>query len=183
MRVTPHTYVIWWPKSEPHGHLLYAGDPSGSFEGNAEDIALELVEALERCSPQRHGGHGKAHSTTDLMDAFTTAIQQLQTTDYEKEWEELQTNIRLYEMWGGPVPRAVLFPDELNPREWNILVPDRETGMPRVYEVKNREIARTLPPPQPGKDARKGRFGWEAIPPDPSKLPGKGLIVRKDYKG
>lgn len=179
MKLAPHASVEWWPRHEPHGHLLFLGDVHGFVEYSVEDAALELAETLQKCNSQRHGGHGKTHSQADLMDAYRGAVHQLLTRDYEKEWEQLQTNKRLYEMWGGPVPRASLFPDEINPREWRLMVPNKTTGQPEVYEVQSNIIYRDIPPPEEGKTARKGRWGWEAIPPDPAKLPGKGRIGPK----
>jgi hypothetical protein len=110
-----------------------------------EEIATLLAERVER----NHPGKGR--------DAFESARMQLLTRDYNGEWEDLQRKIRAHRMWGGPVPAAVLIPDEINPREWRMVITDAE-GRPSVYGVKEKDI---LPPPEEGVNARRGPYGWE----------------------
>ena len=179
MKMAPHTYVQWWPLDEPHGHLLMLGDLTQWFEYSIEDAALELAETVQKCNPGRHSGHGRTHSTEDAMDAYRVAIHQLLTVAYEKEWADLQWNKKMCQLWGSPAPTAIIFPDEIDSHDWRMMIPNKETGMPETFKVESKEVRRMLAPPEERKTAVKGRFGWEAIPPDSETLPGKGITGPK----
>jgi hypothetical protein len=113
-----------------------------------EEMAMMLAERVER----NHPGQGRM--------AFESAKIQLLTRDFNGEWNELQRKIRVHKMWGGPVPAAVLVPDEIDPRQWRAIVPDKN-GVPFAYNVREKDI---MPPPEEGVNARKGRQGWETKP-------------------
>lgn len=115
-----------------------------------EEIACLLAERVLR-----------DHGHTEAMRAFESAKIQLLTRDYNGEWAELQRKIRVHKRWGGTVPTAVLVPDEVDPRQWQLVMPDKN-GTAYAYSVKEKDIG--VPPPQEGLNARRGAEGWEAMP-------------------
>ncbi len=109
-------------------------------------------------------GHGFTHSDAEAEEAYRTAILQLLTRYFDKEHEELERGIRRHAKWGGPVPEAVLLPDAANPKQWNIMVTDKE-GNPRVYPVRKEAQAflhEAIPNPDqvPGARADKSGVSW-----------------------
>ena len=140
MGMSPYTYVEWWPQDEPHGHILQIGDGVNRIlDVDTEEWADELAEALQRCQK-------KEHSHEDEKQAAMIAFHQLQTVDYDAEWEDLQRNIRNYQKWGGHMPSVVFMPDRVDPRKWQIMVPDKN-GDPVVYDDRKGVLADIIPPP------------------------------------
>ena len=107
-----------------------------------EDIAAELADAVANCPKHQH-------SHQDITDAFKAACEQLamkDAVDFLGEWRELQTNIRNFHKWGGHMPSLVFMPDRLDPKQWQLVIPD-SNGDPQVYDVKRKGILEDIIPP------------------------------------
>ena len=107
-------------------HLVMAG-----IEGYGE----ELADIVGECNEDRHDGHGRTHSYDDMKAAYSSAVNQLLTRDFQAEWEEIQRKIRVYKKWGGQVPAFILQPTTENAKLWEAIIPDSE-GNPYVYGVR-----------------------------------------------
>jgi hypothetical protein len=108
-------------------------------------ISLELEEAVEllseavlACNEDRHNGHGQDHGQDEAEKAYKDGIHQLMTRDFEKEYALKLLQKQREDLWygvgskGGPVPEAVIFPQQDDPKKLNVLVtaPD---GTPSIY--------------------------------------------------
>lgn len=159
MPQSPYAYVEW--EGPAHNHLVPMGD--GQFILlDTEEAAEELADAVARCNPDRHNGHGQTHSEQDVEDAYKGAIHQILTKDFAHEEMVRQTQIAHHKLWGGPVPSAVMMPDELDPTEWKMLLTGGD-GMPAVHSLP-RKVVSEIPTPD-SSNSYKGPYGWEARPP------------------
>ena len=122
-----------------------------------EELAGELAEAVQRCNEERHEGHGRQHTGEDVRKAYSAAVQQLLTADFLSEQLELDRKIRVFKKWGGQVPSVLVVPDELDPTQWNTIVPDND-GNPWVYKTPKGIIDEILPPPS--RETTYKRHGW-----------------------
>lgn len=166
MKVLPGTYVEWWPLEEPHGHRVILSMPGENMvDIDTEESASELAEAVLICNDTRHNQHGRRHTHQDAEDAFNIGLQQLFTHDYKREFKERARRTMLYRKWGGHVPEAMLLPDEIDPREWRLVMPDA-AGNPVAYKIDEKKVGIGDVIPIPNKDnAYKTERGWEAKPP------------------
>lgn len=148
---------VWYDTgSHEHMLLLEANEP-------VEDVAEQLAEAVLRCNPSRHKGHGRQHSEDQAKQAYRQAVDQLNSVDYEFEWYKLANAIRLYEMWGRrPMPSIVVQPDEHDMRVWNAIITHPITG--QAFRAKAADwVARTMPTPRQA-GALKGSVGQWLLP-------------------
>ena len=116
------------------------------FEANAEDMAIGLAETVMSCSPDKHDGHGAFHTHKEAEIAFDAAMEQMDRNADETAYQTLREKIRQYEMWGGQVPKLVLYPQEDNPKEWNALLTD-DKGNPTIYKAPSNLVEDLLPNP------------------------------------
>jgi hypothetical protein len=141
--------VIWSEKRNKFVNMTYLIPGLGGLE--MEEMAMDLADRVER----DHPGQGQK--------AFESAKIQLLSRDYNGEWAELLQRIKLHKMWGGPVPAAVLLPDDEG-KKWEMMVTDKN-GMPHKYEISQKNVGAGEELPLPNRDtARKGRFGWDYKP-------------------
>lgn len=142
-----------------HSHMAVAHKDEG-----AEVLGEYLADAVLRCDPSRHGGHGRKHTNDQVQAAYKAAVSQALTRDYCREWQELRYKIWLHHQWGntGPVPAAVLQPDEHDPRQWNLLKVNERGGV-TVHKVKP-SFAREMPTPQQ-VGAYKTELGYHIAKP------------------
>jgi hypothetical protein len=154
-----YAYVEWWPRHEPHGHTVMLGDgkTNSLLEGGSlEEAAEELVEAIERCNSDRHRGHGRTH-TFSPNDVFPAALEQLQTSWYDREWVYHRWLQWMHEKWGGHMPAAVILPTE---GEWKMLVPD-EMGDPIQHNIRPevvKQLGEVIPMPD-SSNSEEAEFG------------------------
>lgn len=142
-------YVEWMPKSGnpqiAHQLLIEILSTSERLRltgEEIEEIASELADAVRNCGKHQHTHDEEA-------DAFKTACEQLamkDSVDFLGEWRELQTNIRNFHKWGGHMPSLVFMPDRLNPKQWQLVIPD-SNGDPQVYDIKRKGILEDIIPP------------------------------------
>lgn len=161
--MTAPIWVEFTPFGSTHAHQLLIADGDLTLNqvlADIEEYADELAEGVRRCSKDRHKGHGQAHPPDAPELAFHTAIRQLFTFDYEKEWQEMLQRERAYKKWGGPVPAAVILPSYDNPKDWEMLVTDAE-GNPYMYPVK-RNVLDIPAPNQVGARPNREGIGWTA---------------------
>jgi hypothetical protein len=114
---------------------------------------METEEALDLLADEvekRHSGWG--------MAAYDAGREQLSEKDFAAERAELERQVRRRKKWKGPVPEAVVFPDFIESRQWNMLVTDRE-GNPYCYKLRDKVIQDILPPPEEGKTAIRDKQG------------------------
>jgi hypothetical protein len=142
-------WVQWLPEGAAVGFMV----PDIGMTLETEEICELLAELVE-----------KYHGTEEANKAFTSAREQLETTDYAAEWAKIQMDIYKYRKWGGPVPEAVFFPDTTNPKEWLGLRVD-EVGDPHVIKVRPGVFDDIIPTPQQGHNAVRGDYSWIALPP------------------
>ena len=155
-------YVSYWPVGSKHNHQVLLSDgsvPLADIFSDVEGCAEELAEAVLRCNEGRHKGHGQTHPGNEAQKAFKAAVEQLLTTDFAVEWQEIQDGIRKHKLWGGPVPSAVLGFSPDDPKTERLIMPDKN-GNPVVYDIKN--PVGLLPPPEEGKTAWRDKqgVGW-----------------------
>lgn len=122
---TPHAYVLW--KGKSHDHLVPMGDGNEIVLENEEAAEL-LAESVSKCSPENHKGHGSDHAFENevpiqvLADkVYEEALKQIEETDFEAEWAEIQQKIAAYKRWGGQPPAAIIMPDAQDPKQWNLV--------------------------------------------------------------
>mgnify|MGYP005818693285 FL=1 len=174
MALSPHSYVTYEARPDSlgrsHSHLVPMGDGRVCVLETEEACEL-LAEAVENCNTDRHDGHGTKHGSDEPEKAYKAGIEQLMTKDFEAEWQVLQRRIMLRDKWGGQPPEAVLFPTQDDPDKWKIVLPDRQTGAPVVYDVKEKALKGIVPTPEqagavPDKEGigfrRKRRVGSAA---------------------
>ena len=141
-------FVVWWPEGEAHGHQVVISLPGElmTLDGGAiEEFATELAEAVEGCNEERHGGRGKTHSHLNVQDAFREAQLQLTLRDYDSEWTAFQQAVKERRLWGGPVPKSVVFYDA--DKRPLVAIKDEKTGMPVFYKPRKGMIEELLTPP------------------------------------
>lgn len=139
--------AVWDERRElwrQHAHMVPAVSEYGALLG-LEEVADLLADAVARCSETRHEGHGYTHGDDEAQAAFSAAVQQLLTRDFDGEARELERKIRMHKKWGGPVPAAVLMPYQGNDGRMTLFVTDRN-GNPVPYQV-SKEVAEMMPPP------------------------------------
>lgn len=145
---TAYRWVEYWP-NDNLGFLV--PDVDNTLE--LEEICDLLAERVEMDYP----GQG--------IKAYEAAREQLATKDFQAEWVKLQAQIAAYKRWGGPPPAAVLIPDPIDRKSWQLVVPlDMGLGPIEVFKVRP-EVVRELPYPEQGRTAYRDEFGWKAIPP------------------
>ena len=140
--------VVWWPESSSHGHQLLISIPGEVMvlDGGAfEEFASELAEAVSNCSQDRHGGRGRTHSHQEIQDAFQGALDQLATRDYDAEWVAFEKAVRERKMWGGPVPKSIIFYDA--DKRPLVAVKDEKTGLPIFYKPRKGVVEEMMTPP------------------------------------
>ncbi len=158
-------FAVWveYEVSPGHVHMVTCADNIlqedmrlvlSGIEGYGEELADQVL----RCSPDRHGGHGRKHSHNDAKLAFETAVFQLLTTDYEAEWEEIQRKQRVFQKWGGQVPAAVLQPCHDDPKQWEAIIPHRE-GDPYIYKLR-KGILEDIMDPRESSSPNEYGLGW-----------------------
>ena len=131
------------------GRRIYMVPCMGGLD--LEEACSLLAERVER----DHPGEGNK--------AFESAREQLTIKDFDLEWEELQHKIRMYKKWGGHMPSIVIVPDELDPKSWNTIIPDRQ-GNPWVYRTPDKFVKDLLPPPT--RETTYKRNGGYYVRPD-----------------
>jgi|TARA_Y100000310_G_scaffold340141_1_gene434931 hypothetical protein len=147
----------WWPRNEPHGHKIVFDTRDMSGE-DIEEYALELAEAVGRCSPSRHNGHGTFHSADDMQEAYDTAIKQALTRDFGSEERERQWKEYTYHKWGGHMPAAVIYFDQDGKEQ--MLVPDKQ-GNPVQYDLNGSVLSDIIPSPkEAGARPDDQGIGW-----------------------
>jgi hypothetical protein len=144
-----HGGVYWHEGRQKFVDGTYLVPGLGGLE--IEEMATLLADRVER----DHPGKGR--------EAFESGMLQLLNKDYNGEWLALAKNMKLHEMWGGPVPAALILPNYDNPEEFDLVMPD-ENGVPRQYGVREHVFDNMLEV-RPGENAVKGEFSWEALPP------------------
>ena len=146
-------WVSYCPEGSNHDHMVMlddGGDPTNPFMFSGEEIeeaAAELEESISRCSSDRHNGHGCSHSSDDLRNAYSAAVNQLITIDYSGEWQEIKRKIARWNRWKGPVPEMVVVPDEHDSKIWNVMIPD-EDGTPVMYKGNQDALKDIMPRPE-----------------------------------
>jgi hypothetical protein len=175
-RLSPFAYAQYQPKSKldlrtgkfrDHIHFIRYGDGQRA-EQISEDELLEMADELREqvliCNEDRHNGHGISHTKEEADEAFKAAVQMLINHDYDREWVTLQKDIHDFKQWGGHKPKLVLFPDEHDPRDWNVLIPGDGLDA-EVRRLTDKQLKEILPPPQHGRNAWKTQKGWRSKKP------------------
>lgn len=161
--LSPFAYVEYETEDGQHTHLVLVGDGKHNAitdGGSFEDLAIDLAEQVERCGEERHDGHGRTHGPDEPKKAFSAAIGQLLTKDYDNEWAAQDWRIKRHKQWGNRhMPAAVLMPNEEDARKWELMVPDHE-GEPHFYEVPRHRVQDMMPDPQE-KGAKPDELGWK----------------------
>jgi len=146
-------WISFYPEGSTHEHMVLLDDgldPSDPFKWTGEEIedaAAELSESVYRCNSDRHDGHGHSHTTEDIKNAYSAAVNQLFTVDYSGAWQEIQKNIAKWKRWKGPVPEMVVLPDEHDSKTWNVMIPD-EDGTPVMYKGNQDALKDIMPRPE-----------------------------------
>lgn len=146
---SPYAYVSWWPEGEDHAHHVPCGDGvENAFRdvgASLEDAGEELCSAVERCNPDRHKGHGRKHEVS-YKDVFSHALEQLQTSWYDREHVYKRWQQWTHKKWGGHMPAAVMMPTE---GEWKMIVPNEmaEPIMRDIHPAVAKELAEIIPMP------------------------------------
>ena len=164
------THPIWvkyTPVDSSHEHLLMLSDGTigiGELLEELDDCANEFATQVERCNGDRHGSHGQTHSHADVEEAYRIAKFQLLTTDYGREWEGMEQDIRAWKKWQGPVPAAVLQVSADDPNQDELLVTDREGNLYK-RDLNQKVLTNLLPSPEEyGGKPNKDGLGW-TMPP------------------
>jgi len=98
--------------------------------------------------------------------AWEEGRRQLEETDFAAEWLELNRKIAAYKRWGGHPPKAVFMPDEIDPSQWNVVLP-QDDGLGEIMVGKvDKKHTKDWVRPQEGENAYRDEFGWKAIPPE-----------------
>ena len=116
-----------------------------------EEIASLLAERVER----NHPGKGR--------EAFQSATMQILNKDFNGDWINLMNKMKRHEMWGGPVPAALILPNYDDPEEFDLVIPDKN-GVPQRYGVREHSLQDVMEV-RPGENAVRGKFSWETKPP------------------
>lgn len=158
----PHSpvFLSYWPENSPHAHGLLVTNGDISIRAvftDIEEYAEELAEQVAACGSQAHG-KGRDHPHEEVEKAYKMAVFHLLTKDFDAEWKELQRQIRVFKKWGGTPPAAVMLPNAENPREWEVLIPDKE-GNPYMYKMHKGVMEDILDPRDTGKPNKHG-LGW-----------------------
>jgi hypothetical protein len=162
MSHSPYAYVTF--DTPEHLHMVQLGDGRVCVL-ETEEAAELLAEAVAVCSPERHKGHGTAHSEVQVEAAYKSAVSQLLNTsdeEYEREYQERRRKIRVHKKWGGkrPVPEAVLMPGIDGNDEWGLLTVDRE-GNPWHTPLRAGVMDGFMPSPQEmGAQPDPTGLGW-----------------------
>lgn len=151
----PQRMVEYYHPSWDHGHQYH-----DILKASAEDMAIGLAEAVLTCNPERHEGHGSHHHNNEAQLAFDAAMEQIERGADEVAYQELREKVRQHEMWGGPVPKLVLYPHEDDPKDWDALVTD-DKGVPTIYKAPPELVEDLLPNPT-DKNAYKRNGAWRA---------------------
>jgi hypothetical protein len=139
--------VVWMEKRNKFVDLTLLIPGLGGLD--LEEMATMLAEQVHRHNPQ-------------LSDAaFESAKLQLLTRDYNGEWAELERKIKVHEMWGGPVPSAILLPNE-DGDAWDMMMTGKN-GMPTRYKVSEKAVGDAIPLPHKGNAIKQGE-SWYAKP-------------------
>ena len=158
VRLTPTFLDLIKPAAAKWARSRYAyvqfemGDRTYMVAGLGGLVWEEMCELLAERVERDHPGLGQK--------AYEAAREQLETKDFDAEWRELMRKIHLCQLWGGPVPAAVILPDEGDPEKWNVVIPDPRTGMPVTYRAREKVLNSIMPSPTE-ENAVKGEFGWE----------------------
>ena len=159
---SPYAYVEYETEAG-HTHMVMVGD--GKYNGIAdgasfEDLAIELADQVEDCNQDKHEGHGREHGSSEPKKAFSAALNQLLTKDYDNEWATREWRIKMYKKWGNRhMPTAVLMPSAEDYRKYELMVAEHK-GDPHFYDVPSHRVNDLLPPPQEG-GAEKAELGWK----------------------
>jgi hypothetical protein len=147
----PKRWIEYTPAHGRRGYVV----PDIGMSLETEEMCELLAEIVER-----HEGSEEANK------AFLAGFDQLEKKDFAAEWLELQRKIYKYQRWGGPVPEAVFFPDEDNPKgPWKGIVPN-EIGDPIGVSVRPGVFEDIIPAPKVGENVVKAdTMGYYAIPP------------------
>lgn len=133
------------PNGSLHTHQIFADPLEDGIEGAAELLA----EAVETCGGKHYGRsgrkHGQKHRDADVKRAFSECMRMLLSDEGQREWSALRRELVRYAKWGGPVPEAVVIPDQDNPGKWLAVVTDDE-GNARTVRAPQDAIG--LPDPR-----------------------------------
>lgn len=165
MGFSPYAYVEYWGRPDEdgrvHAHLVPMGDGRVCVLEIEEACEL-LAQAVADCNTDRHNGHGIDHGSDEPELAYKAGVNQLLTKDFSAEFAELHRNMALQKKWGGTPPAAVLLPTQDDPEKWKVMIPDRETGDPVVYDVREKVLEGIVPTPeQAGAKPDKDGIGFK----------------------
>jgi len=124
----PFRMAQYWEDGWTHGHNYFA-----SADENIESVAEGLAYAIHDCNENRHNGHGRKHSEASANAAYFDAISQLLGDEDIKAYRELRKNMRHYLKWGGHAPDVVFTPNQADPKKWDAIVKNPETGSASIY--------------------------------------------------
>lgn len=162
---SPHAYVTY--QFETHGHTVMLGDGQDynvlADGGGIEEAGEELVEAVARCNPDQHSGHGRTHGEEHFEWTFKAAVRQLATIEYDKQHVHARWLEKMYKIWGGHIPSVVIIPNENDMREWNVLIPDHLGGA-NIYPANTSALKDVIPSPGDVEGIKKAEFGWKTPP-------------------
>jgi hypothetical protein len=170
---SPHVSVQI--EADQHTHILKLGNDQGwsevaqrqadgeSIEESADSIAEELAEAVARCNDSRHEGHGRTHELPPFADIARSVMEQLTTTQYDREHAESRWKQMMFKKWGRRhMPAAVLVPKEGSMGHWELLIPDFK-GDPFLYPLRDDSgLEDILPAPTPDRANKQLGYGYRA---------------------
>ena len=165
---SPHAYVSY--EVDGHRHQVMLGDGRGYNDfrdgGSIEEATEELIENVEKCTEDRHFDkdgvpHGKKHNV-DGSEVHKVAMEQLLTTEYDREFTENKWKQQMHKVWGGHIPAAVMVPREDDPTKWEMLIPDVE-GNARKVPIRDGLMDSTLPEPTPETANKQIGYGYKAV--------------------
>ena len=138
-----HMHVMMWPTDD-----------------GVEGAAQAFAEAIAKCHPSRHNGHGRVHDRNLIDDAYRSALTQCLTRDVNAEYQEVRRSMRAAARWGGPVPDAVLMPNAEDPGgKWDMIVTDDE-GEPYMYKMRKGVLDDVVPDVRT-MGAKPTELGWK----------------------
>jgi RES domain-containing protein len=182
---SPYAYVTF--DTPEHLHMVQLGDGQVCVL-ETEEAAELLADAVARCNPERHNGHGTLHSEVQVEASYKSAVSQLLNTSdemYEHEYRERMRKIRVHKKWGGkrPVPAAVIMPGIDGSDDWGLLTVGRE-GTPRHTPLRAGVMDGLMPSPQEmGAQPDPSGMGWLLKTTWSAQRKLKGLARRERQNG
>tara|TARA_Y100000310_G_scaffold193906_1_gene193878 strand:+ start:18929 stop:19495 length:567 start_codon:yes stop_codon:yes gene_type:complete len=163
--IHPTASIEYLPEGSSHIHLVPLGDGKITIL-ETEEAAELLADAVFKCTPDKHNGHGLEHSPDDVENAYKSGIHQLLTRDYDREEAQRQLQKVREGKWygpnskGGPVPEFVLFPDASDAREWMVLLTEPD-GSPHIFKANKKLLDGAIPDPDmAGARPDKSGVSW-----------------------